>query len=351
MTTDLIVGFPGETEDDFERTLEVVAEAAYDSAYTFIFSPRPGTRAAAMTERFVPAEVMAERFERLRVVVERSALARHRARVGRDEEVVVEGPSKRDPSVLTGRTGQNKLVHFARPTDRLPAAGSYAKVRVTGAARHHLTGRAGRGDAPAAHRRASRSPPAERRGQPPAGPAVAPCGPGRAHRLGQVGAGPRGGVGPRPAGPDEVELVSVDSMAVYRGMDIGTAKPSPEVRAEVPLPPDRPGRSGRGVHRHPVPGRGPRPPWPGSPAGGTGRCWWAGPGSTCGRWSTISSFPGRYPEVAAELEAELDGPGRPGAGAAGRPGRAPRPAGRARPGGRRPHRAGQPSGGWCGPSR
>ena len=79
VTTDLIVGFPGETEDDFERTLEVVAEAAYDSAYTFIFSPRPGTRAAAMTDRFVPAEVVAERFERLRVVVERSALARHRA--------------------------------------------------------------------------------------------------------------------------------------------------------------------------------------------------------------------------------------------------------------------------------
>ena len=66
VTTDIIVGFPGETEADFERTLEVAAEAAYDSAYTFIFSPRPGTRAAAMTDRFVPAEVVADRFERLR---------------------------------------------------------------------------------------------------------------------------------------------------------------------------------------------------------------------------------------------------------------------------------------------
>ena len=112
VTTDLIVGFPGETEDDFERTLEVAAEAAYDSAYTFVFSPRPGTRAAAMEDRFVPAEVVAERMERLRMVVERSALARHRARVGRTEEVLVEGPSKRDPSVITGRTSQNKLVHF-----------------------------------------------------------------------------------------------------------------------------------------------------------------------------------------------------------------------------------------------
>ncbi len=66
VTTDLIVGFPGETDDDFERTLEVVAEASYDSTYTFIFSPRPGTRAAAMTDQFVPAEVVADRFERLR---------------------------------------------------------------------------------------------------------------------------------------------------------------------------------------------------------------------------------------------------------------------------------------------
>jgi tRNA-2-methylthio-N6-dimethylallyladenosine synthase len=140
VTTDLIVGFPGETEDDLERTLEVAAEAQFDSAYTFVFSPRPGTRAASMTEQFVPAEVTAERMERLRNVVERSALGKHADRVGRVEEVVVEGPSKRDPSVTTGRTGQNKLVHFASPTGRPVADGSYATVRVTDAARHHLTG-------------------------------------------------------------------------------------------------------------------------------------------------------------------------------------------------------------------
>src|SRR5438552_6889906 len=92
VTTDLIVGFPGETDDDFERTLEVVAEAEYDSAYTFLFSPRPGTEAEAMTDDFVPADVAAERFQRLRVVVERSALQKHEARVGRVEEVFVEGP-------------------------------------------------------------------------------------------------------------------------------------------------------------------------------------------------------------------------------------------------------------------
>ena len=141
VTTDLIVGFPGETDDDFERTLEVVAEAAYDSAYTFVFSPRPGTEAATMADDFVPAAVVAERFERLRVVVERSALARHQARVGRVEEVLVEGPSKKDPTAVTGRTRQNKLVHFAAPAaGPAPVAGAYATVRVTGAAPHHLRG-------------------------------------------------------------------------------------------------------------------------------------------------------------------------------------------------------------------
>src|SRR5690606_9403940 len=112
VTTDLIVGFPGETDDDFERTLEVVAEARYDSAYTFIFSPRPGTEAATRVDDFVDPDVVAERFERLRVVVERSAVAKHRARVGRVEEVVVEGPNRKDPAALDGRTAQNKLVHI-----------------------------------------------------------------------------------------------------------------------------------------------------------------------------------------------------------------------------------------------
>jgi tRNA-2-methylthio-N6-dimethylallyladenosine synthase len=150
VTTDIIVGFPGETEDDFTRTLEVAAEASYDSAYTFIYSPRPGTEAAEMADQEVPAEVVAERFERLRVVVERSAVARHAARIGRVEEVTVEGPSRKDPSVLTGRTGQNKLVHFASPTPL--RVGTYATVRVTEAASHHLRGDLVDVVAPARHR-------------------------------------------------------------------------------------------------------------------------------------------------------------------------------------------------------
>ncbi|MBU3717441.1 MAG: tRNA (N6-isopentenyl adenosine(37)-C2)-methylthiotransferase MiaB [Actinobacteria bacterium] len=138
VSTDIIVGFPGETEDDFERTLEVAAAADYDYAYTFIFSPREGTEAATMIDHFVAPDVIAERFARLRVVVEHSAIQKHQARVGRVEEVLIEGPSKKDPSLVSARTRQNKLVHF-RPT--VPVrTGSYALVEITGAAPHHLRG-------------------------------------------------------------------------------------------------------------------------------------------------------------------------------------------------------------------
>lgn len=139
VTTDIIVGFPGETDDDFERTLEVAAAAEFDDAYTFIFSPRPGTEAAAMEADFVEPSVAGERFQRLRVVIERSALARNQAREGRLEEVLVEGPSKRNPDVITGRTRQNKLVHFTPPHPL--RTGSYATVEVTRGAPHFLEGR------------------------------------------------------------------------------------------------------------------------------------------------------------------------------------------------------------------
>jgi len=153
VTTDIIVGFPGETEDEFEDTLAVVAEAHYDSAFTFIFSPRPGTRAAAMESEFVPADVVADRFQRLKTVVDRSALARHQARVGLSEEVLVEGVSRRDASMLTGRTRQGKLVHFAgpRPGDSL-APGALAQVTVVAGHPHHLSGRFERVTAEPRHR-------------------------------------------------------------------------------------------------------------------------------------------------------------------------------------------------------
>jgi tRNA-2-methylthio-N6-dimethylallyladenosine synthase len=138
VTTDIIVGFPGETDADFEMTLDVAAAAEYDSAYTFVFSPRPGTEAADMTEMSVDPDVIRERFDRLRVVIERSGRAKHQARVGRREEVVVEGPSKKDPNALTGRTRQNKLVHF--PVDAPLRAGTYAMVDIVGAHAHSLAG-------------------------------------------------------------------------------------------------------------------------------------------------------------------------------------------------------------------
>jgi tRNA-2-methylthio-N6-dimethylallyladenosine synthase len=139
VTTDIIVGFPGETEEDFERTLEVASQAAYDSAYTFIFSPRPGTRAADMRELFVPAQEIADRFERLKVVIERSALSRNVARVGRIEEAIVEGPSKKDPAVASGRTRQGKLVHFEPAEIDNLVPGTVVNVRVGRAAPHHLS--------------------------------------------------------------------------------------------------------------------------------------------------------------------------------------------------------------------
>jgi tRNA-2-methylthio-N6-dimethylallyladenosine synthase len=138
VSTDIIVGFPGETEDDFEATLAVAAEARYDSAFTFIFSPREGTEAAAITEGVVDHATAVERMARLRRVVERSSLLANRERIGRVEEVLVEGPSKRDRGRLTGRTRQNRLVHFPSPGPL--RAGTYASVRITDAAVTSLTG-------------------------------------------------------------------------------------------------------------------------------------------------------------------------------------------------------------------
>jgi tRNA-2-methylthio-N6-dimethylallyladenosine synthase len=110
--TDLIVGFPGETEEDFAQTLEVVEAVRYDSAFTFIYSPRHGTEAAAMPDQ-VPEEIKHERLERLVEVVQRLAAERNAARVGTVEEVLVEGTSRTDASLLRGRTRTNVTVNFA----------------------------------------------------------------------------------------------------------------------------------------------------------------------------------------------------------------------------------------------
>jgi tRNA-2-methylthio-N6-dimethylallyladenosine synthase len=109
--TDLIVGFPGETEDDFAETLTVVEQVGFDSAFTFIYSARQGTEAAAMPDQ-VAEEVKHERLERLVEVVQGVAHARNAERIGRLEEVLVEGPSRTDAALLRGRTRRNTTVNF-----------------------------------------------------------------------------------------------------------------------------------------------------------------------------------------------------------------------------------------------
>jgi len=133
--TDIIVGFPGETEDDFRETLEVVEEVRYDSAFTFVYSPRAGTEAADMPDQ-VPHEVKIERMERLVDVVQRIARERNEARVGAIEQVLVEGPSRTEPSRFRGRTRRNTTVNFAGPA----VAGELVDVRIDGATSTTLKG-------------------------------------------------------------------------------------------------------------------------------------------------------------------------------------------------------------------
>jgi len=137
VTTDIIVGFPGETDEDFEATMDVVRAARYDSAYTFVYSPRPGTEAAEWTDQFVPADVVAERMTRLTALVEEHALASSESQLDTVQELLVEGPSKRDASVWSGRTRRNELVHFAGDG---VGPGGFARVRITKAAPFWLAG-------------------------------------------------------------------------------------------------------------------------------------------------------------------------------------------------------------------
>jgi tRNA-2-methylthio-N6-dimethylallyladenosine synthase len=136
LTTDIIVGFPGETEQDFTQTLEVAEQVGYDSAFTFLFSPRRGTTAAELTEGLVPHPVKVERMERLLEVVQRRARERAQRFVGRTVEVLVEGPSRTDPERLRGRTRHNKAVNFSG----LAAAGELTEVQITAATSQTLSG-------------------------------------------------------------------------------------------------------------------------------------------------------------------------------------------------------------------
>jgi tRNA-2-methylthio-N6-dimethylallyladenosine synthase len=135
LTTDIIVGFPGETEADFAATLEVVDEVAYDGAFTFVFSPRRGTEAATLGDQ-VPHAVKRERMERLVELVQRRARKRGQRFVGRTMEVLVEGPSRTDPSRLRGRTRHNKTVNF----DGTASSGELVEVEISAATSTTLSG-------------------------------------------------------------------------------------------------------------------------------------------------------------------------------------------------------------------
>jgi tRNA-2-methylthio-N6-dimethylallyladenosine synthase len=135
LTTDLIVGFPGETEEDFRETLEAVEEVGFDSAFTFVYSPRAGTEAAVMSDQ-IPEDVKHNRIERLVDVVQRCAAARNAERVGGVEQVLVEGASRTDPSLLRGRTRRNTTVNFAGQA----AVGELVDVRIDAATSTTLRG-------------------------------------------------------------------------------------------------------------------------------------------------------------------------------------------------------------------
>jgi tRNA-2-methylthio-N6-dimethylallyladenosine synthase len=136
LTTDIIVGFPGETEEEFQDTLDVVERVGFDGAFTFVFSPRRGTEAAEMTEDFVPHPVKVERMERLVEAVQRRSRERTQRFVGRTLDVLIEGQSRTDPDRLRGRTSHNKVVNFTgfgEPGETVP-------VEITSATSQTLAG-------------------------------------------------------------------------------------------------------------------------------------------------------------------------------------------------------------------
>jgi tRNA-2-methylthio-N6-dimethylallyladenosine synthase len=136
VSTDIIVGFPGETDEDFDLTMEVVEEARFDQAFMFIFSPRPGTAAANRVDEFVPDAVIQERFKRLVETQNRISRELNDQMVGTRQEVLSEGPSRRNPEVATTRTRGGKVVHV----EGLHPSGEFIEVRIEEAAMHHLVG-------------------------------------------------------------------------------------------------------------------------------------------------------------------------------------------------------------------
>ena len=135
LSTDIIVGFPGETEEDFEDTLKMLEKVRFDAFFSFIYSPRKGTPAAEMEQ--IPEQVKNDRFRRLLEVQNRISLEKNREYIGKTERVLVEGVSKTDPGMMTGRNEKNRLVHFSGDTS---LTGCFADVRITSADTYSLRG-------------------------------------------------------------------------------------------------------------------------------------------------------------------------------------------------------------------
>ncbi len=149
LSSDFIVGFPGETEEDFEKTMKLIDEVGFDASFSFIYSPRPGTPAAEMADE-TPQELKVKRLMRLQARIEELAFAVSQAMVGTVQRVLVEGHARKDVAELAGRTANNRVVNFAgrlHETER--QIGRYVDVRITAALPHSLRGEVGAGEAPA----------------------------------------------------------------------------------------------------------------------------------------------------------------------------------------------------------
>ena len=247
ITTDIIVGFPGETEADFAESMRVVEASRFAAAFTFQYSIRPGTPAATMPDQ-IPAEVVQERYERLVAEIEQIAWEENTSLVGSTAEVLfAAGEGRKDQATtrITGRARDNRLVHVAKPDDPdlQPRPGDIAEVTITRAAPHHWS--------PTPRSAICAAPGAAMPGRPPSSRvprgSVSDCPPSRsAEVVAQLPLIVL--IGPTASGKSSLairlatllagrgqpaEIVNADSMLVYRGMDIGTAKPTAAELAAV----------------------------------------------------------------------------------------------------------------------
>ncbi|CAG4884008.1 isopentenyl-adenosine A37 tRNA methylthiolase [Georgfuchsia toluolica] len=136
LSSDFIVGFPNETEDDFEKTMKLIEDVVFDASFSFIYSPRPGTPAAEMSDD-TPAELKAQRLSRLQRRIDEMASIVSQNMVGTTQRVLVEGHARKDPAELAGRTGNNRIVNFAGQPGLI---GSYVNMTITAALAHSLRG-------------------------------------------------------------------------------------------------------------------------------------------------------------------------------------------------------------------